>query len=280
MGIKEIRMARLFNPADGRSVCIPVDHGAGGSPMGLTDPVAVLGRLCELGVDSTLIMKGLAKITQHLFERKDAPGRILTMDTLLCSTTPGASDYPMDHEMVATVEEAVRGDFCCAKILLVFGTDKEILTKNMKHVADLATECDRWNIPMMVEPVMWGPGIPQEKKLDPMYIEHAARVALELGCDILKMPYNGNQASFTDLIRRFKEPVMILGGPKMSSIRDVFEVAYQTTAAGARGLVFGRNVWQNPNMDAVIRGLQAIVHSGATVDDVMRMPAFLSVSVK
>jgi fructose-bisphosphate aldolase, class I len=280
MGVKEIRMARLFNPADGRSVCIPVDHGAGGSPMGLKDPVAVLERLCDLGVDSTLIMKGLAKITQHLFERKDAPGRILTMDTLLWSTTPGGSEYPMDHEMVATVEEAVRGDFSCAKILLVFGMDKEIVTKNMKHVADLATECDRWNVPMMVEPVMWGAGIPKEKKLDPELIEHAARIALELGCDILKMPYNGNQASFADLIRRFKEPVMVLGGPKMSSIRDVFEVAYQTTAAGARGLVFGRNVWQNPNMDSVVRGLQAIVHNNATVVDVMKMPAFAAVSVK
>ncbi len=279
MGVKEIRMARLFNPADGRSVCIPVDHGAGGSPMGLKDPVAVLGRLCDLGIDSTLIMKGLAKLTQDLFVRKDAPGRILTMDTLLTSTTPGGSEYPMDHEMVATVEEAVANDFSCAKILLVFGTEREVLMKNMKHVADLATECDRWNIPMMVEPVMWGAGIPKEKKLDPEYIEHAARIAVELGCDILKMPYSGNQAGFADLIRRFKEPVMVLGGPKMSSIRDVFEVAYQTTAAGARGLVFGRNVWQNPDMDSVVRALQAIVHNGATVDDVMRMPAFATVSV-
>ena len=98
------------------------------------------------------------------------------------------------------------------------------------------------------------------KKSDPLLIESAARVALELGADILKIPYTGEPEAFGDLVRRLRVPVFVLGGPKMGTLADIFSVAHHSVAAGARGIVFGRNVWQNPSMDAVVRGLMDVVH--------------------
>lgn len=271
MGAKEIRIARLLNPETGKAVNIPVDHGSVmGNVQGLTDPVAVLEKLIELRIDSTLLNPGFAKITEHLFENKMAPGRVLTTDLPLMSTVPGQSDGVMGQEQVASVEAAVRLGFDCMKVLLIWGIDPIIQMHSLKFIARLAEECDRWEMPLMVEPVFWGPNIPAERRNDPELIEHGARIALEIGADILKMNYTGDLAGFKDLVRRVKVPVMVLGGPKANSLRDVFVVARESIDAGAVAIVFGRNVWQHPKMENVVCTLQDIVHKSMDVDKAMK----------
>jgi len=62
---------------------------------------------------------------------------------------------------------------------------------------------------------------------------------------------------------------MILGGPKMNNLRDVLQTARDAIDAGAKGVVFGRNVWQHPQMDKVLMSLKDIVHINKDVDLVM-----------
>lgn len=271
MNGKNIRISRLFNPETGNSVIIPIDHGAVlGNIAGLTDPVGTLKELIDLRIDATLINPGIAKIAEGFFVSRLAPARILTADIPLFSCTPGGQEGVIQHDLLCSVEDAVRGNFDAMKVLLVYGTDKEILIKNIKAVGTLANECDKWGMPLMVEPVLWGNGIPDDRKKDVTLIENAARIALEIGADILKMPYTGNREEFADLVKRFSVPVVILGGPKMKSTRDILDVAYDSTWAGSKGIVFGRNVWQYPDMKALVKALQDIVHKGSTVDEVMK----------
>lgn len=270
MSAKQIRIARLLNPKSGKGVNIPIDHGSVmGSPPGLADPMAVLEKLIALGIDSTLMNPGFAKISEHLFENKMAPGRVLTSDLPLMCTVPGQSDMVMGQEQVASVEAAIRGGFDCMKVLLIWGIDPTTQMHSLKFIAQLAEECDKWQMPLMVEPVFWGPNIPVERRNDPELIEHGARIALEIGADILKMNYTGDMVTFKELIRRMKVPVMVLGGPKTESLRDVFVVARESIDAGAKAIVFGRNVWQHPQMDNVVQALQDIVHEDMDVDAAM-----------
>jgi class I fructose-bisphosphate aldolase len=161
-----------------------------------------------------------------------------------------------------SAEFAVRHAFDAVKVILLWGLDRHEQMANLKLVGNVAEQCDRWGLPLMVEPVLWGSGVPAEKKNDPALIESAARVALELGADILKIPYTGQPDAFADVVRHLRVPVFVLGGPKMGTLADVFAVAHHSVSAGARGIVFGRNVWQHPAMDAVVRGLQEVVHEG------------------
>jgi len=270
MNAKQIRISKLLNAETGRAVNIPVDHGiVMGSLPGLTDPVAVVKKLVELGIDSTLINIGLAKITEDLFMGKGAPARILTVDLPLFSTIPGVPETVIEHDLLVGVESALRGDFQAVKVILAWGTEAKTQMKNIRIVAELGDECDRWNMPLMVEPVLWGPAIPPERKNDPELIEHGARIALEAGADILKIPYTGEMTAFADLVRRFRVPVMVLGGAKMKDIRGALEIAWEIVQADAQGVVFGRNVWQHPQMSSVVQALQAIVHRGYDVDTAM-----------
>jgi len=270
MGGKQIRLSRLFNPRTGRTVIIPVDHGLiMGSVPGLSDPAAVLEKLVELEIDATLISAGLGKNTVGTFKGKNAPSRILTADFPMISNVPGEFEGVLSHEAVATVEYALRWGFDAVKVLFPWGLSREVQARTIKMVADFANACDLWGMPLMIEPVLWGDSIPKERKSDPMLIEHAARIALELGADIIKMPYTGDVEHFSNLIDRLRVPVVVLGGPKMKSTRDVLKVAKESIDAGALGIVFGRNVWQHPNMESMVNALKDIVHNNASMDDVL-----------
>jgi class I fructose-bisphosphate aldolase len=267
MNGKAIRISRLLDPASGRSVVVPVDHGTVlGSVPGLEDPLAVIQRLVELKVDGTLLGMGLGKASAHLFERRDAPARILTADFPLFSSVPGRNDGATHNALLASPEFALRNGFDALKAILVFGLEREAQLANVQLVGRLSDECDRAGLPLMVEPVLWGEAIPAEQRNDAALAEHAARLALEAGADLLKIAYTGDVARFGDLVRRLAVPVFVLGGPKMGTVREVLQVASDSVRAGAKGIVFGRNVWQHPRMDALVPALQDIVHRDVEVD--------------
>ena len=261
MNVKGFRISKLLNPRSGRAVIIPIDHGlVMGNVKGLSDPVKTLKKLIDLKVDGTLISPGIAKITLDLFASRDAPARILTADLPLLSNLPGGSGEVIGHEIISTVEFAIKYGFDAVKILFPWGEKDNVQMESIRVVRHLANECERWDVPLMVEPVLWGDAIPKEKKKDPELIEHAARIALEMGADILKIPYTGDRKEFEDLVKKLRVPVFVLGGPKMENIEDILKVAEESIRAGARGVVFGRNVWQNPKMQNIVKALQEIVH--------------------
>ncbi len=270
MSIKEIRISRIFNPKSGKAVIIPVDHGLfRGAIKGIEDPVNVLKRLVQNNIDATLISFGIAKITEKLFYTKNAPARILTSDFNLYSNIPGNAEGVFGNNLLSSVEQAVKYGFDAMKVFLIWGVDKSVLLSNIKLIAKLARECDRWEMPLMVEPLLKGEDIRIEKKNDQRLIENACRISLEIGADILKIPYTGDIESFSRIVENSHVPVLILGGPKMNNLRDVLQTARDAIDAGAKGVVFGRNVWQHPQMDKVLMSLKDIVHINKDVDLVM-----------
>jgi class I fructose-bisphosphate aldolase len=60
--------------------------------------------------------------------------------------------------------------------------------------------------------------------------------------------------------------VYIAGGPATETDREVLEMAADAVDAGARGVMFGRNVWQRDDPAAIVAALTAVTHEGATAD--------------
>lgn len=241
-----------------------------GNIAGLQDPLGTLENLIRLGIDATLISPGIAKITTDIFSSKDAPGRILTIDLPLSSTIPGESGNIIGHKIIANLEFALRNAIDVVKVLLPWGEKDSVQMESIEVVATVANNCDKWNIPLMVEPVFWTSHTSKEKKTSANLIGHAARIALELGADVLKIPYTGNILEFKELLNNLQVPVFVLGGAKMDSIEDILKIAKESIEAGAKGIVFGRNVWQNSKMESLINALKEIVHENASVDEVIK----------
>jgi DhnA family fructose-bisphosphate aldolase class Ia len=268
--IREVKIRKLFNSESGKVVIIPIDHGFYmGAVKGLEDPVSVLKRLIKDGVDGTLMSFGLGKITADLFNSKNSMTKILTADYVLMSKIPGVVEGIFGNSIYSTLEQAIKWEFDAVKVLLVWGTESDIQLEAIKYIGELARECDKLDMPLMIEPVLLGKYISEDKKKDPKVIKDACRIAVELGADILKAPYTGDKESFSEIIKNSHIPVVILGGPRMGSIKDVMQTAKDSIDAGGKGVVFGRNVWQNPDMDKVIYALKDIVHKNSEVDEVL-----------
>lgn len=270
MSAKDIRLSRLMNSESKKSVIIPIDHGlVMGNISGLENPFETLKKLVELNIDGILLSPGVMKNSSEFFRGKNMPARILTVDYPMMSVIPGESSDVIEYNLMSSVEFALKWDCEAVKVLFPWGLEKEIQMKIVKLTAELAQKCDDWGMPLMVEPVLLGEKIPPEKKKDPSMIEHASRIALEIGADILKVPYLGEVKRFEVFIKHVKLPVFVLGGPKMESVRDMLKVAEDSIKAGVTGLIFGRNIWQNPDMEKLIEALKEIVHKNKSSKEII-----------
>ena len=61
-----------------------------------------------------------------------------------------------------------------------------------------------------------------------------------------------------------RSPVLALGAEKLPYEVDALEQAHRAMKAGARGVVFGRNVIQAADSSQFLRGLKAIVQGRAS----------------
>ncbi len=258
---KSIRLSRLFDDTSGRSVIVAIDHGQDhGAIPGLENLGATIEALCEAGPDGLLLRASTLKRYHRLLEGKKAPALIVALDSRWTQTVPGGPTLGEEHELLVSVEEAARLGADAVKILLIFGRNEiGVHAKNMKAVAQVVEASERVGLPVMVEPTLWGLGIPVEEEHDPARIPHIARVAFELGADVLKLPYA--PGIFKEITEALPVPITILGGPKSTSEEDFWAMVEQAVADGVRGVAFGRNVWQSADPRYQVERLRAILHA-------------------
>jgi class I fructose-bisphosphate aldolase len=102
-------------------------------------------------------------------------------------------------------------------------------------------------------------------------IKHAARVGKEMGADIVKVSYTGSVETFKEVVAGCSIPVVIAGGPKMDSDRDILEMVRGSIDAGGAGVSIGRNVFQHENPTRMVRAISAIVHDDSSVEDALKI---------
>ncbi|HDY74452.1 MAG TPA: fructose-bisphosphate aldolase, partial [Euryarchaeota archaeon] len=85
--------------------------------------------------------------------------------------------------------------------------------------------------------------------------------------DIVKTNYTGDPDTFKEVTQGCPVPVVIAGGPKMSTPEEVLQMVHDAIQAGAAGTSIGRNVFQHENPVAMTRAIAEIVHKNATVED-------------
>lgn len=255
------RMGRIFG-RDGRTMILPVDHGLMlGRVPGLEDPGGLVQAAAELGCDGLLMSLGLLRATAVTFAERNAPARLLTLDTLLRSedADPGAGTT------VVSVRQAAVLGADAVKLLMAWDVPSTEQAATTRRIAAVVEEAARWEIPVMVEPTtLRTPRGDQAVEVE----LHAARIAMELGANIVKMAYPGSQSVMRSLVAELGLPVVILGGPQTSTAADLVRLVDEAVSSGASGIVIGRQVWQRGADErlAVIRTLVDVVHGRVAAD--------------
>jgi len=254
---KKIRLERIIDRNSGKTVIVPMDHGVTVGPIaGLEDMRTTIGKVVAGGANAILMHKGVVR-TGHRGAGRDV-GLIIHL-----SGGTSLSPHPNAKELVCTVEEAMKlgADAVSIHINLGAETDREMLGQ-LGYVSE---RCLHWQMPLVAMMYVRGPMI--ENEFDVVNVKHAARVAAELGADIVKVPYTGSIESFSQVVRGCPAPVVIAGGPKMESDEDIFKMVKDALEAGAAGASIGRNAFQHKTPDKMVQALSRMVHHDASVDE-------------
>jgi len=267
---KELRMARLFNPKSKRMVLVTMDHGICINPMKeIEDPAKVARQIVEGGADAILLTPGIAKRVY-----KEIAGKIALMLRIDGTATSIGPDLTND-ELIFSVEGALRMGADAVATFGVIGVPREAqLSHKIGMVHDA---CEMWGMPMLTEMIpaellehQFKDRAERRWPSDPEIVKYSARVAAELGADIVKGYYTGDPESFREVIAYCPVPYVVLGGPS-SQDPDVFlRFIREAMDCGARGVSVGRNVWAFRDPVALTRAICRIVHDDASVEEAMK----------
>lgn len=258
---KTLRMQHIFRE-DGKALMVAINHGLGMGPIrGISDMGALLETLSHEPVDSLTLHKGIAKLHADKFAGHSA---------LILKGTNITRFYDPEEMPVATVDEAVAlgADAIALGLSLCSGLEYDVVTGIAATIAD-AEAC---GMPVVTHSYPNGDKISDSERYTVKHVGYATRMALELGVDIIKTFWTGDGTSFEEIVKiGAPAKVVISGGPRCDTLRACFDMTYQGIQAGAAGVTYGRNIWQHEYPAAVIRGLDAIIHHGASVDQAMKI---------
>jgi fructose-bisphosphate aldolase, class I len=258
---KSIRLERIFNRDTNRTIVVPLDHGVSVGPIsGLVDLRRTVGQIVEGGANAVLMHKGLVRCG-HRTRGKDI-GLVVHL-----SASTALSPYPNAKSLVTTVEEAIRLGADGVSLHVNIGDETE--SRMLKDLGEVAAAAGTWGMPVLA--MVYGRGPKIKSEYDPEVVAHCARVGLELGADVVKVPYTGDPETFSRVVDGCCVPVVIAGGPKMGSTRQLLQMAQDSVKAGGAGLSIGRNVFQDNDPTRLIKALNLIVHGEGSVEDALEV---------
>jgi predicted phospho-2-dehydro-3-deoxyheptonate aldolase len=257
---KTLRLNRILDAKKKRAVIIPMDHGVSNGPIeGIRDIFGSIRKAAEGGATAVVIHKGILQCLP--------PGYDLGIGIIVhLSASTGLGRAPDSKTLVSSVEDAMRlgADAVSVHVNVGAETEKEML----RDLGTVAGDCMKWGVPLLAMAYPRGPNI--KDQFDVGAVMHAARVAAELGADIVKTNYTGAPESFRQVVKGCPVPVVIAGGPKMSSDMDLLRMVRGSVDAGGAGVSIGRNVFQHASVTGMTRAIASIVLADSSAEDAFR----------
>ncbi|MCP2507081.1 MAG: 2-amino-3,7-dideoxy-D-threo-hept-6-ulosonate synthase [Candidatus Thalassarchaeaceae archaeon] len=243
----------------GKGVWIPIDHGISNYPeVGLENINSTIKILIDSGVDAIVLHKGVLSHQKKLTE----------WDGFVChvsaSTVHGGSRSG-EKVSIATAEECLDRGAIAVSGQINIGDPSE--PDMLLEMGDLTT--DAWALGMPVLGMMYPRGVNMKIGPDDSTngVAHAARLAWEIGCNVVKVPWTGSIDSFRNVTNSVPIPVLIAGGINESSFGELLKIVEKSIQAGGSGVCIGRQVFGSENPELCIKALKAIVHEGISAKD-------------
>jgi DhnA family fructose-bisphosphate aldolase class Ia len=259
---EDIRLGRLFSRSE-NAVIVAVDHGLYFGPLpGLIDLPKVVHKLVD--ADGILLSAGMIRHCTDFFSQRGAP----TIITRLNWATNYMEQWDYDHSHsvpLLTVDEALHlgADIVIASLTLQ-GPDQAEDAQNIELFARYVQEKERAGVPLICEVYPIGGDFAQPEELQEKVLI-GCRVAAELGADMVKTFYTGK--GFHKITEATQIPILALGALKKPTELDALKLASEAVQAGARGIVFGRNIVQAPHPQRILQALKDVVGNGVTPEN-------------
>lgn len=259
-----LRISRILNPQTGHGIVVAIDHGLFIGPLpGVENTARAIDTLLPGAPDAIQMTPGTTRANLQKFHGKNKPGVVVRLDaTNIWRKKPAPKEAY--YTSVASVKDAIQLGADAVVTFLFAGYDTDAQeADNLRTLATIGAEAREYGIPFIVEPLAIQKGSNVVRDFDIMKL--IVRMASEIGADLIKADFPESKKQFEELVGIASVPILVRGGPKMDSDREMLQMVKDAMDCGARGIVFGRNVWQHKNPAAILKALAVIVHEGQGV---------------
>ena len=265
------RMNRMFT--NGHCLDVAIDHGVCNEPSfldGLEDMPRVIDTLVKAGPDAIQMTYGQADLLQSRPE-KDKPALVMRIDM---GNPYNAQRHRVMWSMLQNHDDPIIGalemDAAAVVVnLFMLPDEPELFRQCVENISRVRAACHRYGMPLMIEPLVMLPNNVRggyQVDGDATKIVTLARLAAEMGADIIKADPTDNPEDFHHVIEAARVPVLVRGGGK-EDLKAVLTKSSALLRQGSKGLVYGRNIYQHANPRAVVAALMAMIHKGADGDE-------------
>jgi len=265
----EIRLRRLI-PDGERIIILPLDHGEFQGPRkGLTNPLKTLQGLT--GYDAVLLSPGMYVHCSEFFAQRRQLLSIIRLN------------WNADYCFQWDYRSGIHGRVLSPRAALAMGADVGLASMmvgsgdprtdvaSVEIFARLAEEARDVGLPLGGEFYPSGdPGDYTEEAFHDLVLK-GCRILSELGASFVKTFYTGSR--FHEVIEATPVPIIVLGASKETEAQALAKAA-AGIRAGARGVVFGRNVFESVRPQAFLNALGDIVRKGVSPEEAARAFGF------
>lgn len=266
---KKARLARILYQhglRNGTAIFLPYDHGLEHGPRDFSgnpaagDPRYIIRLAREGGFNGIAVQVGLAE--KFFWDFAGEVPLILKLN--------GKTDIPADEQALsplhASVADAVRLGADAAGYTLYVGTPAA--EADFRQYRQVREDAQRFGMPLVVWAYPRGAAVAAKGGRNSFYaVDYAARVACELGADMVKVnfPHPESQAGVPGAYQRefssqqaidavvasANRSLLLVSGGEKAGDEGMLTKARQAMEAGATGLIFGRNVWQRDHDESL-----------------------------
>lgn len=245
---KVLRLRRIFKSQNGRAFIVPLDHGVTVGPLeGIQNIRDIVGKITKFPNCTLVMHKGCIKICEDIL--RNSSNAVL----MHLSASTNLSPSKNHKVIIASVEEGIRMGVDGISVHINIGNDKDY--SMLKDLGRISDECQKWGMPLLA--MMYA----RDNNNDlaaPENIIHVARIAMELGADIVKISYS-SLYEFKSLIASVNIPIVIAGGELKPTEDLLIAEVREALAQGASGISIGRNLFQSQNVDSLISQLNNLI---------------------
>jgi fructose-bisphosphate aldolase/2-amino-3,7-dideoxy-D-threo-hept-6-ulosonate synthase len=258
---KAMRLKRVIDPS-GVSIICALDHGMT-SPTFLEPLADIVSRTAETvagGANVIMMSKGMIRIAHPAFARETSLAMLLS-----ASASPDGARPQIVQ--IGEVEEALRVGADAVVLFTALGGDTE--AGMIDILADVGRECAILGMPFIAEaefPTTYASVEELKQQYGFEYLRRNVRLCAELGADIVKTNWPGDQDSFGKLVEATSGiPVVLAGGSRLAD-KELLTRMEQAVAAGAIGCSVGRNIFMHERPEAITRALSRVIRERWSAD--------------
>jgi len=259
-GLKN-RLSRIIQK-DGRTLMFAVDHGYFlGAITGIKQPKKMLDKIVPYA-DAVMLTRGMVNsalrydTSQPIILRADGGPSI--------AAEKNNSNKLSNHEIMITLEDAVKLNASAVAISIFVGTKHE--TQTMNNLSRMVSEAEKYGMPVLAVTAvgaeldaMKAQSNKKDKEKFRQYLTLACRMASEHGAHLVKTYYC--KEGFSEVTGSCLVPVVMAGG-KAGDPLGALKETYEAVKGGAIGVDMGRNIFQSVNPVAMIKSVRSVIHEG------------------